>query len=88
MFFSKRLFREGVTMTTWKQKFNELKVGDKVRLIKSRTVCHNDPETCCKQYMGSILTITEDKNKRGYYLCWNTKTNSGCNWPKECLEKV
>ena len=75
----------------WKKRYNMIKEGDEVRIIKSNHLCKYNVYGCCDKYVGKIGTVrhidTEENQKFG--KC-NVKLSSGdnCNFPQKCLEKV
>ena len=74
----------------WKERLTELKVGDRVRIIKPG--CDSPDTNCCKQNgyfdnIGTIVGLIGAMKDTGKFDVEINETNH-CHFPKECLEKV
>ena len=71
----------------WKHHFEEIKIGDKVKLVKFHTGNCNDGECCKRSYtLNTIYEVSkiEFDNTSGIYQLNGRR----CVFPKECLQKV
>ena len=60
---------------TWKERFTELKVGDRVRLLTRGSGCETEPGcSLCEECLGEILTIESISNNQdaGYFIIGET----------------
>ena len=76
----------------WKNRYSELKIGDKVKLIKFNEDATCNDENCCEShgyYIGCIYTIHNILlNNPHTYRINNPDGRGGCGFPKDCLQKV
>ena len=78
----------------WKKRYTELKVGDKVRFLKTNEAC-DILGGCCRSngfkigVIGKINTL-QDKNYDGYGISLIEKSNGtgNCVFPRECFERL
>lgn len=72
----------------WQERFSELKIGDRVRIIKKSTAPGCRVCSVCQQFIGKIGTVCSiDKTSIGVdHFPDNTPWCSG--FSKDCMQKV
>ena len=76
----------------WKDRYSTIKVGDKVKVLKSNHLCMwLSSENCCEGFVGQICEVIKieeiNKNTKGT-ISILAPTNVRCSFPAECLQKV
>lgn len=72
----------------WKKRYDVLKVGDKIIVIKENPDCDNRCFDCCLT-KGKIYKITDITSTSDYGTHTITTNKGGsCSIPPECLQKV
>jgi len=78
----------------WKEHYEEIKTGDKVKIIKTDPECHyRDDCFTCRATKDKIYTIrfVNKNGVRGHPTnIYSIEMNDGawCDFPKECVQKV
>ena len=69
----------------WKDKFTQLNIGDKVKVIIKNPNCNGCNN--CAGRIGSVLDINCESSYGEIYVQWSSESMR-CNIPAMCLKKI
>jgi len=78
----------------WKQRYTDIKKGDKVKLIKYHVKCGGSNLTCCRDNgyklnkIYKVYSINEESPKFENRVGIKSGKSANCFFPEECFEKV